>query len=112
GAADQARDAAAEEARQHPALRGRIEGTHRGDAPRGRTEGTHRGDASVDEIRIERGDPTDDEIAALIAVLLNGRSGGPAPAPTAPRGTASARPARGRTGRPGPGAWRASGLPG
>jgi len=67
-------------------------------------------------LRVERGNPTDEEIAALSAVLLR-LSAIPAesqrPAPS--RWAMSARPgyaARdGRPGRPGPHGWRASALP-
>ncbi len=62
-------------------------------------------------LRVERGEPTDEELAAVVAVLLAGLSGGgpqrPAPRPRwgAPGRTlgASYGPARG--------GWRASGLP-
>jgi len=59
-------------------------------------------------IRIIRGAPTAEELAALVGVLLSRRV--PAPVAAAPsRWARSARP--GVAGRPGPGAWRASALP-
>jgi len=66
--------------------------------------------------RVERGNPTDEEIAALVAVLLR-RSASPAESepPAGSRWAMSARPgyaARdGRPARPGPHGWRASALP-
>ncbi|GEL24979.1 acetyl-CoA carboxylase biotin carboxyl carrier protein subunit [Pseudonocardia sulfidoxydans NBRC 16205] len=62
--------------------------------------------------RVVRGEPSDEEVAALTAVLL-------AAASSAGTGTAPARrdrwsdPVRRMRGplRPGPGAWRASALP-
>jgi len=70
-----------------------------------------------DRIRIARGAPTDEELAAIVGVLLlrppavAGR-----PEPTgATRWSASARPADrlrdGRPARPGPTSWRSSALP-
>ncbi|MCD0453063.1 acyl-CoA carboxylase subunit epsilon [Actinocorallia sp. API 0066] len=63
-------------------------------------------------LQVVRGDATPAEIAALIAVLA--ARGAPAPAAPARRAsvwTDRARLAR-RPVRPGPGAWRASALPG
>jgi len=64
----------------------------------------------VPELRVIRGTPTAEEIAALVGVLVLGRRQGPA-APPAPvsRWRVSGRPHAGP--RPGPGAWRASALP-
>ena len=61
-------------------------------------------------LRVVRGEPTAEELAALVAVLA-ARSAPPAPA-AGPR-SAWADPARrlGLTSRPGPGAWRRSALP-
>jgi acyl-CoA carboxylase epsilon subunit len=61
-------------------------------------------------LRVVRGEPTAEELAALVAVLA-ARSAAPAPA-RRPR-SAWADPARrlGLTSRPGPGAWRRSALP-
>jgi hypothetical protein len=64
-------------------------------------------------IRIERGVPTDDELAALIAALglalmTRGHQAGPA---ATRRWVDSARPRPDRLPRPGPNAWRRSGLP-
>jgi hypothetical protein len=62
-------------------------------------------------IRVIRGEPTPDELAALVTVLAaqaGGASVAPAAAPTS-RWAASARPRAGRLGvSRGPGAWRAS----
>lgn len=62
-------------------------------------------------LRVVRGEPSDEELAALTAVIAAAASQ-PAPEPPAPR-SAWADPAhRLRTPlRPGPGAWRASALP-
>ena len=61
-------------------------------------------------LRVVRGEPTAEELAALVAVLA-ARSAATAPAPR-PR-SAWADPARrlGLTAQPGPGAWRRSVLP-
>jgi hypothetical protein len=61
-------------------------------------------------LRVVKGDPTPEEVAALVAVIASMS----APEAPAPRPVSSwADPARGvRTTLPhGPGAWRASGLP-
>jgi hypothetical protein len=66
----------------------------------------------VDEpmLRIERGAPTVDELAALVGALLPRLRAGTGPAPAAAsRWRASALPSV--PFRPGVGAWRASGLP-
>jgi hypothetical protein len=62
-------------------------------------------------LRVVRGEPTAEELAALVAVLA-ARSAVAAPPPPRPR-SAWADPARrlGLTHRPGPGAWRRSALP-
>jgi hypothetical protein len=61
-------------------------------------------------LRVVKGDPTPEEIAALVAVLAS--LGAPEP-PASPQVSAWADPRRGvrTTHLPGPGAWRASGLP-
>jgi hypothetical protein len=63
--------------------------------------------------RVVRGDPTPEEIAALVAVLA--ARGGDDDAPGQPRSVKNGWPDRSRLLRrplsPGPGAWRASGLP-
>jgi hypothetical protein len=70
--------------------------------------------AVVPAIRIERGEPTDDELAALIAALGLALST-PGHHESAPRPTRrwadSARPRPDRLPRPGPNAWRRSTLP-
>jgi hypothetical protein len=69
-----------------------------------------------DEIRIERGRPTDEELAAIVGVLFASRTAGAvaAPAPVS-RWSRSARPGYaetdGRLTRPAHDAWRASTLP-
>jgi len=64
------------------------------------------------DLRIPRGNPTPEEIAALTAVLLaNPETAAEAPA----RWVTTARPGfvhpDGRPARPGPDGWRASALP-
>lgn len=64
-------------------------------------------------LRLVRGAATLEELAAVVAVLAARRAGPPAPAaastpPSAWRRSAGLR----RPVVPGPGAWRASGLPG
>ncbi len=61
-------------------------------------------------LRVVRGDPTPQDVAALVVVLA-AASGGDAPAPAAPRSqwAASGRPHGAPA--PGRGAWRASALP-
>jgi hypothetical protein len=68
----------------------------------------------AEALRVIRGAPTDEELAALVGVLL-GRTAAPvsATAPPVSRWAGSARPhLGGRLRRPGPDSWRASGLPG
>jgi hypothetical protein len=63
-------------------------------------------------LRIVRGTPSDEELAALTAVLAAASPNGAAETPP-PRGSAWATPAAHlrRPLRPGPGAWKASALP-
>jgi hypothetical protein len=61
-------------------------------------------------LRIVRGHPTPEELAALLAVV-GARSGGAEPAET-DRRSPWATPVPRRPLSPGPGAWRASALPG
>jgi hypothetical protein len=65
-------------------------------------------------LRVVRGDATPEEIAALVAVLAI--RGGDGEAPGVPRSGQNSWSDRSRLLRrplsPGPGAWRASGLPG
>jgi hypothetical protein len=74
------------------------------------TEGSASDASSAPFLRIVKGEPTPEELAALVAVLA---SLGPAEAP-APRRTPEWNAPR-RLHRvahpPGPGGWRASGLP-
>lgn len=70
----------------------------------------------ADEIRIVRGVPTDEELAAVVGVLLASRRAPGDPAAPAPsRWSRSCRPgyaeADGRPTRPAADAWRASTLP-
>ncbi|HEX5496448.1 MAG TPA: acyl-CoA carboxylase subunit epsilon [Mycobacteriales bacterium] len=63
-------------------------------------------------VRVVRGDPTPEELAALVTVLTTVAAGAPAARPTpagsgwGDRGSLLRRPLH-----PGPGAWRASALP-
>jgi len=65
------------------------------------------------EIRIERGTPTAQELAAVVGALMLRGPAVPSPrSAPASRWAASARPShRGKMPRPGKGAWRASALP-
>jgi hypothetical protein len=68
--------------------------------------------ASVPLLAVTRGVPTADELAALLVVLAS-RPAGPAARSGAGRATWSARSRMLRAAvHPGPGAWRASALPG
>ena len=61
-------------------------------------------------LRIVKGDPTPEEVAALVAVLASMIA--PEPPATRPVSAwADLRRGVRATHRPGPGAWRASGLP-
>ena len=66
-------------------------------------------------LRVVRGDATPEEIAALVVVLA-ARGGGESGAPAQPRSVKNTWSDRSHLLRralsPGPGAWRASGLPG
>jgi len=63
-------------------------------------------------LRIVRGEPTDDEVAALVTVVaaLAARTAGTTPPASRSQWRNRARNIRPPIG-PGPGAWRASGLP-
>jgi Acyl-CoA carboxylase epsilon subunit len=63
----------------------------------------------ADEIRIVRGTPTAEEVAALVGVLFGRRRPEPAAAPAPSLWRASGLP--GTPPRAGRGAWRASSLP-
>ena len=63
-------------------------------------------------LRVVRGDATREEVAALVAVIAS-MSGGSTPEQPKPRSTWADPSRRMRTSLPhGPGAWRASGMPG
>jgi hypothetical protein len=69
-----------------------------------------------DEIRIVRGVPTDEELAAIVGVLFAARTAEVVEtSPVTPRWSRSARPGYagrdGRPSRPAADAWRASTLP-
>jgi hypothetical protein len=67
------------------------------------------------ELRIERGVPSDEELAAIVGVLLSRSAPTPAEPAPASRWAASGRPGtRQRDGRPsrlGPDGWQGSALP-
>ena len=63
-------------------------------------------------LRVVRGNPSAEELAALIAVVAVRASGAAAPEPAPPSRWASRAAGLRRPLSPGPGAWRASGLPG
>jgi hypothetical protein len=65
-------------------------------------------------LRVVRGEPTDAELAALVAVVTTQRASAAAQEGTSRPRPAWSHPARSvrRSLTPGPGAWRASGLPG
>ena len=60
-------------------------------------------------IRVVRGTPTAEEVAALVGALLTRAPGDEPPAPAPSRWVASGRPTV--PPRPGPGAWVAAALP-
>jgi hypothetical protein len=63
-------------------------------------------------LRIVKGNPSDEEVAALVAVVSALGSGSGAEAPERPRSAWSDRRAQVREALPhGHGAWRVSGLP-
>ncbi|HEX6345088.1 acyl-CoA carboxylase subunit epsilon [Umezawaea sp.] len=63
-------------------------------------------------LRVVRGEPDAEELAALVAVVAGMAGGGAVPGPVAAR-SEWGNPARSVRGalRPGVGGWRASGLP-
>ncbi|MEV6372768.1 acyl-CoA carboxylase subunit epsilon [Micromonospora musae] len=60
-------------------------------------------------LRVVRGVPTAEELAALVGAVVTRSRPAAAPAPAASAWARSGRPTAGVTA--GPGAWRASGLP-
>jgi len=66
----------------------------------------------LSSLRIERGHPEPEELAALTVVLARMRTVAPAPAPAEPASSWSdPRHVLGLPAVPGTGGWRASGLP-
>ena len=61
-------------------------------------------------LRVVKGDPTDEELAALVAVVASLGAPAAAPARRTPEWNHNRRMQR-LVLRPGPGAWRSSGLP-
>ena len=61
-------------------------------------------------LQVVRGEPTDEQLAALLAVVAARTSAAAAPAPPPPRSRWATPVLRGPL-FPGPGAWRASALP-
>lgn len=88
---------------------GDVVSTGSTDSPDGVSTGSTDGAPPV--LRVVKGDPTPEELAALVTVLAS--LGGPAapPARRTPSWNAPRRLHR-PAHPPGPGAWRASGLPG
>jgi hypothetical protein len=64
-------------------------------------------------LRVERGNPTDEELAALVAVVAARRAAAGGTTPDVVRRSGWTDRARGLRGthRPGPGGWRAAALP-
>ena len=66
----------------------------------------------VPVVRVVRGNPTAEEVAALVAVLVAAGGAGESEPPRTPRGWSSpAARLRSPAYGPRPGGWRASGLP-
>jgi hypothetical protein len=63
------------------------------------------------DLKVVRGQPTAEELAAVVVVLTGARQGRTAPAPHPRPSLWAARQVRPAM-IPGPGAWRGSGLPG
>jgi len=63
-------------------------------------------------LRVVRGNPSPEELAALLAVVSARSTVAAAPEPAPPSRWASRAAGLRRPLSPGPGAWRASGLPG
>ncbi len=63
-------------------------------------------------LRVVRGNPSPEELAALLALVAARGSGAEQPEPAPPSRWASRAAGLRRPLSPGPGAWRASGLPG
>jgi hypothetical protein len=62
-------------------------------------------------LRLVRGDATEEEIAALLAVIAAGSGAEPEPAPPATSAWNDRAALMRRGNAPGPGAWRASAWP-
>jgi hypothetical protein len=71
------------------------------------------GETRSTPLLVIRGEATDEEVAALVAVVQGLAAAAGTAAPPAPRPSSWAAPARRLRAahHPGPGAWRASGLP-
>ena len=65
---------------------------------------------TTDAVRVVRGDPSVEELAAVLAVLAAARARAGGPAQWAPEGWSSRGAALRRPIAPGRGAWRLSGL--
>jgi Acyl-CoA carboxylase epsilon subunit len=61
--------------------------------------------------RIVKGEPTPEELAALVAVMVARSQVAPPPSPRRKSHWAAPHRRMRRMGQPGPGAWRASALP-
>lgn len=69
-------------------------------------------DVGAPLLRVVRGEPTPEELAALVAVLVaRASAGGRTTRAERPAGWAAYWRQVGAPLRPGPGAWRSSGLP-
>jgi hypothetical protein len=77
----------------------------------GPVTGPASGDGAGPLLRVVKGEPDAEELAALVAVVASLRSPGAAPPRRTPEWNHHRRMQR-VVLRPGPGAWRASGLPG
>ena len=62
-------------------------------------------------LRVVRGEPSSEELAALTAVVLASGAKAEPPSPAPPSAWADRSALLRRTSHAGPGAWRASGLP-
>ena len=77
----------------------------------GTADGAADGEPVRPVLRVVRGNPTPEQLAALVAVVAS-RGSAAEPEPAVPSRWASRAAGLRRPLTPGPGAWRASGLPG